>query len=153
VILTGRDIRTYIDAGKLAVSPLDPERLQQNGLDLVLDDVEGRPAAFGRLRFYLASTAERLALPDDLMAFVELRSSWARRGLLLPPTIVDAGFAGNLTLEIFAATRIAVPYGQPFAHLIFARCSGPADPYRGKYYEQSGITRAKPEGHHPEIES
>lgn len=77
------------------------------------------------------------------MAFVELRSTWARQGLLIPPTIVDAGFHGNLTFEVVAFRDIAIPLGQPFAHLVFARLTSPATPYRGRYYGQTGITGAK----------
>lgn len=92
-----------------------------------------------------------MELPDDLMAFVELRSSWARRGYMLPPTIVDAGFKGNLTLEIWtamSAEHIALggqpmPVGERFAHLIFAKTTGPCVPYTGKYTGQRGITEAK----------
>jgi len=140
MILSGRDIAWYIETGRLGVSPIQPEQFQQNGIDLILDEVEGHPEVFSSLTFYLGGTRERLVLPDDLMAFVELRSTWARRGLLIPPTIVDAGFVGNLTLEVFAMNGNRVPYGERFAHLIFAKLTGPAVPYRGKYYGQQGVT-------------
>ena len=76
------------------------------------------------------------------MAFVELRSTWARQGLLIPPTVVDAGFIGQLTLEVVAMRDIPTPYGQRFAHLIFAQLLRPTSPYCGKYQGQSGITPA-----------
>ena len=141
MILTGRDVEWYIETRKLTIDPIVPEQFQQNGIDLILDDVEGRPIILNG--FGLASTLETLTLPDDLMAFVELRSTWARRGLLMPPTVVDAGFTGNLTLEIFAAKPVPVPYGERFAHLIFARLTGPSTPYTGKYRGQRGITPAR----------
>lgn len=140
MILSGRDIRWYLETGELSIEPITEEQFQQNGVDLILEDLDGHPAEFEPLTFALAATREILTFPDDLMAFVELRSTWARSGLLLPPTIVDAGFSGNLTLEIFAARRLPVPYGERFAHLIFARLTGPSMPYRGKYQGQRGIT-------------
>ena len=142
MILSGRDIELYMSVGKLTITNYNPVNLQQNGIDLVLDTVDGRPHTFMRGHFYLGATKEVLELPDDLMAFVGLRSTWARRGLLLPPTVVDAGFHGNLTLEIASFTNIAVPYGERFAHLIFAKMSGPGVPYSGKYQHQGGITPA-----------
>lgn len=138
MILSGRDLSLYIETGKLVCNPISPSNYQQNGLDLILADckhIEGP--------FYLGCTLEVLALPDDLMAFVEIRSTWARRGFFLPPTIVDAGFKGNLTLEILSHMASWPPskaIGERFAHLIFARTTGPCVPYSGVYNEQRGIT-------------
>ncbi len=154
MILSGRDLAWYIETGKLKIDPVTPEQFQQNGVDLILADVRfvdqnlevgfgGGSAGFHKGNFYLGCTREVLELPDDLMAFVELRSTWARRGLMLPPTIVDAGFCGNLTLEIGAWSDMDVPIGERFAHLIFAKLTSPAVPYSGKYQNQRGITGAK----------
>ena len=85
---------------------------------------------------------ERLKMPDDIVGFVELRSTWARHGLSMPPTIIDAGFEGNVTLEVVNNA----PYGiklrpmQGFAHIIFVKTSNRVrKPYAGKYLNQSGI--------------
>lgn len=48
------------------------------------------------------------ALGWHVLGFVELRSTWARLGLVAPPTYVDAGFYGHLTLEVFNAGESAV---------------------------------------------
>jgi len=47
----------------------------------------------------LATTLENIAIPDRLMAFCELRSTFARLGISIPPTIVDAGFSGTSVLN------------------------------------------------------
>lgn len=141
MILTGRDLRWYIETGKLGIHPITGDQFQQNGVDFILAEVDSENR--GAYNFRLGTTAERLTMPDDLMAFVELRSTWARRGFLIPPTIVDAGFDGQITLEIVSLAGEPFPVGQRFAHLIFARLSGPAEPYRGKYQGQVGITEAK----------
>jgi deoxycytidine triphosphate deaminase len=139
MILSGRDLKMYIDIGKLKIAPLTDDQFQQNGIDLVLQSVQ-----YMRNPFWLGCTAETLELPDDLMAFVELRSSWARRGFFLPPTIVDAGFKGNLTLEMLTFMHEPeVAVGKRFAHLIFAKTSSPCEPYTGMYTGQTGITKSK----------
>ena len=52
-------------------------------------------------RFVLASTLEWVTLPNDLMAFVTGKSSWARRGLSVEGAPgVHPGFSGCLTLEV-----------------------------------------------------
>ena len=144
MILTGRDVQLYIASGKLKIDPIAPEQFQQNGVDLILQAVD-QPCGPTLSGFHLACTREVLTLPDDLMAFVCLRSTYARLGILLPSTVVDAGFSGNLTLEIFATRPVLAPYGERFAHLVFARLTGPAALYAGKYQGQWGITPALPD--------
>lgn len=143
MILSGREIEWYISQGKLKIDPVTPEQFRENGIDLLLDQIQGHPTNFVKGEFILGCTKEILHLPDDLMGFVELRSTWARSGLLIPPTIADAGFQGNLTLEIVSFSDIKVPYGQRFAHLIFAKLTSPSVPYKGKYQGQRGITEPK----------
>lgn len=150
MILSGRDIELYLGTGRLKIDPVTPIQFQQNGIDLILDSIKEAETNFGHDkfapgRFYLGCTREYLELPDDLMAFVELRSSWARRALIIPPTIVDAGFKGNLTLEVVSFGHLEFPVGQRFAHLIFAKTTGPCVPYQGKYINQTGITGARPD--------
>jgi len=155
MILSGRDIELYINAGKIKIIGVQPKQFQQNGVDLILESVRlggdsdksQIPAheGFQSGLFYLGCTREWIELPDDLMAFVELRSTWARRGLMIPPTVVDAGFKGDLTLEIAAFNYVPIPYGERFAHLIFAKTTGPCVPYAGKYLNQVGITEARPD--------
>lgn len=140
MILTGRDVEWYIQTGKLKIDPITPEQFQQNGVDLILEAVENHWLTETLGGFLLGCTRETIHMPDDLMAFVELRSTWARKGIMIPPTIVDAGFRGNLTLEILFCKPQLAPIGQRFAHVIFAKLTGPAIGYGGKYQGQSGIT-------------
>ena|ERR1039458_5575996 len=144
MILTGADIKQYIKHGGLRFEPeLNDEQFQQNGVDLVLAAAD--ILRLGHGRFTLGVTRERVEVPNDLMAFVQLRSTWARHGIMLPPTIVDAGFQGTLTLEIasFADPAELLPVGERFVHLIFAKLCTPTAPYAGKYQGQSGITGAR----------
>lgn len=151
MILSGRDVQWYIEKGRLKIEPVRKEQFQQNGVDLILDDLgrkefnEIKKATWMHpLKFYLGCTRETLSLPDDLMAFVQLRSGWARKGLMIPPTVVDAGFQGNLTVEIFSAEyEAAPPIGQRFLHVVFAKLTNPGDAYQGSYQGQSGITGSK----------
>jgi len=168
VILSDRDLDEYLKSGRLVVSPLDRESLRENGLDLrlgseyceVLSSSEvlvigegdvsryyscGRGGEYLELRpstRYLLHTLEYLWIPDDLMGFVELRSTFARLGFLMPPTIVDAGFRGQLTVEILTPpypTRVRV--GTRFLHIVFARTLNPVlFTYRGRYQGQTGVT-------------
>jgi hypothetical protein len=47
--------------------------------------------------FALASTLERFTMPDDLLARVADKSSWARKGLTVQNTVIEPGWFGFLT--------------------------------------------------------
>ena len=91
------------------------------------------------------TTLEYLELPNDAIAFVNLRSTYARLGLTIPPTIVDAGFRGQLTIEVVGSEfPIKLKSGERFLHLIFAKTLTPVEkPYRGKYQGQQEVTLPK----------
>ena len=143
MILSGVDVCQYIKYGNLKFIPeLNKDQFQQNGIDLILEEAD--KVGIGYAGFSLGSTRECVEMPNDLMAFVQIRSTFARLGFILPPTVIDAGFHGTITLEIGKLGEYAIiPLGARFAHLIFAKLTSPAEPYRGKYQGQRGITTAK----------
>ena len=177
MILSDFDLDGLIKDKRLIVDPFDPSTLKENGLDLRLDDeigifnqkygkdfvldpsnindvkdlysVEKHKEQFviGPRSHVLLSTLEFLKLPDDLMGIVELRSTWARYGLSMPPTIIDAGFAGTIVLEITnnAPFSIVLRPKTRFAHVVFAKTlSRVRNAYKGSYTEQRGVRPPKP---------
>jgi len=87
----------------------------------------------------LASTLEEFFMPDDLVAFVHDKSSWARRGLSLFNTVIEPGWNGFLTLELVnhSAGALHIESGSPIAQIIFMRMEEPTEkPYTGKYQNQ-----------------
>jgi dCTP deaminase len=172
VILSDVELMNYIKDKLLVVEPFAPEIVKENGLDLRIGNEIARIVSDGTVidirnpdfeRFYrrepvgeegfiiypnervLATTLENVTLPDSLMAFCELRSTFARLGISIPPTIVDAGFSGNLTIELLGgAAPVQLYPGTRFLHVVFAKLSMPVKkPYRGKYYKQTGVTIPK----------
>lgn len=166
MILGDFDIREYIKNGKLIIEPFFHDTVRENGVDLRIGTSIGRlritnevfdpkvddPRKFIEIEcgeefvvypneHVLLHTLEYIKLPNDLMAFVNLRSSYARIGLLIPPTVVDAGFEGQLTIELIGGNFPVKLYaGERFIHLIFAKTSGPVErPYKGKYLGQKGV--------------
>lgn len=148
LILSGDAVRQYIKHGGLKFEPeLQEDQFQQNGIDMILESTEQPFVRAGA--FVLGRTREVITMPNTLMAFVHLRSTWARHGYIIPPTVIDAGFHGSITLEIakffdhISATVPSVPVGERFAHIIFAQLSTPSEPYSGKYQGQVDITHAR----------
>jgi len=166
MILSDRDLKYYLEKEWIKIVPYSEEIVRENGVDLRIGN------HFARLKktdkvfepddniedFYeivdsyeiviqphehlLMETLEYIELPNDIMAFVNLRSTYARLGISIPPTIIDAGFKGQLTIEIIGSEfPVRLATGERFLHLIFAKTLSPVEkPYHGKYQYQRGVT-------------
>ncbi len=138
MILSDRDIRAAIKAGRIVIDPFVADAVQPSSVDLHLDrrfrvfrnsrypfidvrepqpdltelveiDVE-QPFILHPGEFVLGSTLERVALPDDLVGRLEGKSSLGRLGLLIHSTAgyVDPGWDGNLTLELSNVANLPI---------------------------------------------
>ena len=169
MILTDRSIRERLASGNLRIEPLDDMQIGPASVDLRLGDTclsprasEGvfsmsEPVSYDEVRgsefvvsghgFVLATTREVVALPDDLTAFVEGRSSIGRLGLFIQNAgWVDPGFQGAITLELYNANAAAIRIeaGRRICQLVIARADGVVDrPYRGKYQGQRATTGSR----------
>jgi dCTP deaminase len=138
VVLSDRDIRAEIEAGRIVIDPFIPEAVQPSSVDLHLDrrfrvfrnsrypyiDVREEQPELTELveiggddpfilhpgEFVLGSTLERVELPNDLVARLEGKSSLGRLGLLIHSTAgyVDPGWEGNLTLELSNVANLPI---------------------------------------------
>lgn len=185
MLLSDRDIRALLSLGDLRIEPLREDTIRENGVDLRLsrqfcrlrhrDDVVLDPDDPGDPREYydcveaesivvhpgerlLAVTEETVALPGYLAGLVTLRSTWARTGLWVPPTVVDAGFHGQIVVEIMGSSfPVKLKAGTRFLHLVLIRLATPVEnPYSGDYQGQRGVTLPKfflrRHGEHPRNE-
>ncbi len=173
MILSDFDLEAYIRSGRLVVEPFDPSIVRENGLDLRLgdevcilrDDIDEMVDPYNSstdiskfyrcfkaeelvvepMKRYLLTTIEYIKVPPELMAFVELRSTFARLGLVIPPTIIDGGFEGQITIELMGSSfPIKLRAGTRFLHVVFAKVSSPImKPYNGRYRGQKGVTLPK----------
>ncbi len=130
MLLSDRDIRAEIDAGRVVLDPCDPAMVQPSSVDVRVDrffrlfdnhkypviDPRADQPDLTRLvevppgesfvlhpgEFVLGATYEQVTLPDDLAARLEGKSSLGRLGLLTHSTagFIDPGFSGHVTLEL-----------------------------------------------------
>ncbi len=172
-MLSGDEIKKLIKDGKLEIKPYDEEIIRENGVDLRIGDEVAvllnnpNPLDPDKLdnidlsEYYkilriddgfviqpymkiLVSTLERIKMPENIAALVELRSTFARLGLSIPPTIIDAAFEGQITLEVHGgAFPVLLRKGMRFAHVVFINVEGRPVPYKGRYQGQSGVTLPK----------
>jgi dCTP deaminase len=162
MVLSDRTIREEIESGRIAFDPFDPGLIQPSSVDMRVDrkfrvfhnarrpyidvrrpmedlteliEVNGEePFILHPGEFVLGQTLERVRLPDDVVARLEGKSSLGRLGLLIHSTagFVDAGFEGNLTLELsnVATLPITIYYGMPIGQISFMRMDSPVErPY------------------------
>src|SRR5207237_7663395 len=88
---------------------IDVREEQEDLTELV--EVDGdTPFVLHPGEFVLASTLERIRLPDDLVARLEGKSSLGRLGLLIHSTAgyIDPGWDGHVTLELSNVANLPV---------------------------------------------
>ena len=99
--------------------------------------------------FALASSLEYFKMPRNVTGLVTAKSSYARCGLGIPPTVLEAGWHGNLVLEFsnHTSNQIRLYANSGAAQILFFQGEQPEVSYGEravkKYHEQTGITLAK----------
>lgn len=96
--------------------------------------------------YSLASSLEHFEIPNDVLANVADKSTWARQGLFVQNTILEPGWKGYLTLELSNSSYhpIIIDAESPIAQIIFHLLDEPSEQvYTGKYqYQQAGVVPA-----------
>ncbi|MBZ4488444.1 dCTP deaminase [Microbacterium sp. cx-55] len=130
MLLSDRDIKQELAAGRIGLEPSDLSMVQPSSVDVRLDryfrlfdnhkypfidpavdqpeltrliEVDpDEPFILHPGEFALGSTFEQVSLPDDVAARLEGKSSLGRLGLLTHSTagFIDPGFTGHVTLEL-----------------------------------------------------
>ena len=98
--------------------------------------------------FALASSLEYFKMPRNVTGLVTAKSTYARCGLGTPPTVLEAGWHGNLVLEFsnHTSNSIRLYANSGAAQILFFQGEQPDVSYadrNGKYNFQTGITLAK----------
>ncbi|MGN7614151.1 dCTP deaminase [Magnetococcales bacterium HHB-1] len=87
-------------------------------------------------KFALGMTVERIRLPDNVVGWLDGRSSLARMGLMVHITAhaIDPGWNGNITFEFFNAgpLPLALPPGLRIGAISFETLSTPTSRPYGK---------------------
>src|SRR4051812_28156692 len=130
MLLSDRDIRAEVEAGRVGLDPYSPDMVQPSSIDVRLDryfrvfenhryphidpsveqaeltrsvePVEGEPFILHPGEFALGSIYEVVTRPHDVAARVEGKSWLGRLGLLThaPAGFIDPGFSGHVPLEL-----------------------------------------------------
>lgn len=99
--------------------------------------------------YILGHTVESFNIPDDIMAICLGKSSYARAGVLINTTPIEAGFVGQVVIEIANVTNLPIKVyaNEGIAQFLFLRgnerCDVSYGDRAGKYQNQQGITLPK----------
>ena len=138
MLLSDRDIKAEISAGRVALEPYTESMIQPSSIDVRLDrwfrvfenhkypyidpsqeqpdltrmiEPDGdEPFVLHPGEFVLGSTVEVVSLPDDIAGRLEGKSSLGRLGLLTHSTagFIDPGFSGHVTLELSNVANLPI---------------------------------------------
>ena len=138
MLLSDRDIKAELAAGRVTLAPYDESMIQPSSIDVRLDKffrtfenhryphidpaedqpdltrevapVGDEPFILHPGEFVLGSTYEVVTLPDDVAARLEGKSSLGRLGLLTHSTagFIDPGFSGHVTLELANVANLPI---------------------------------------------
>ena len=182
MVLSDHDIKIELAAGRIVIDPLGEGLVQPASVDLrlgsdfrvfrnsthvAIDPLTHQPDLTEQIiveeggafvlhpgQFALGTTLERVALPADILARLEGKSSLGRLGLMIHSTAgyIDPGWDGQITLELsnVANLPILLHPGMRIGQISFERMSSPVDvpygaPGLGSHYQgQRGATAGSP---------
>ena len=159
MVLSDRTIREEIDSGRISFDPYDERLIQPSSVDVRVDRqfrvFHNARHPYIDVRQEMEDLTELVTVPDDepfilhpgrVRARPDARArhaaqrprrpargqvSLGRLGLLIHSTagFVDAGFEGNLTLELsnVANLPITIYHGMPIGQISFMRMDGPVE--------------------------
>lgn len=129
--------------GRTAFDTVRPYHMQERSADFWnrFSIADGGAVIIHPGQFLLASTAESITLPADLVGRVEGKSTPARWGLIVHTTagFIDPGFDGPITLELVNVGPFAYELhpGDPICQLSVEALRTPTTrPYNGHYQHQ-----------------
>lgn len=172
-ILPDWKIEEYVQTGKLGIEPFNENNIQPHSYDITLGteisipscEFRGEriykhertpielPCDNGLYPFALGTTKEKITLPENICAMVCGKSTLGRLGLSLHQTAgwIDAGFCGNITLELSNANPdipIRFESGMKIGQLVFIETLPARKPYghedlNSHYQYQTGVTEPR----------
>jgi len=163
-ILSDKDIKKYLDKGKIEINPINIKSIQPASVDLHLNwdlkDIDGNVYDINKNEyllipneFILGSTLEEVKIPNDLVGIIEGRSSVGRLGITAHITAgyIDPGFNGRITLEItnVSTKPFILKKGMSICQIVFqelsCECENPygSDGLNSKYQNSKGTVTSK----------
>jgi dCTP deaminase len=155
MILSDKEINNLISKMEL-IHPFNEKQLTPNGYDVSVENIESitnnkiidreNDYLIPKKTVFIVLTVEKINLPANVVGRLSIKTKYARKGLILSPGVVDAGFCGKLNLCMYNANELPVEIekGKPIVQLVFEKMKKSRKTYEersGNYQNQDKIIR------------
>lgn len=142
-VRAGMSWKIFTDIRGAVIDPKDQDIRAYDSFDVL----DGSPVIIPPNSYALTHTIEYFKLPRTVTCVCIGKSTYARCGIHVNVTPLEAGWEGQVTVEISNATRLPVKIypGEGIMQVLFFEGEDPAVSYadrKGKYQGQKGITLA-----------
>jgi dCTP deaminase len=141
----GHEFRIFKHTGRTHIDPTDKTSSEEYTELHKIND--SKPFTIHPGEFVLATTYERVSMPNNIVGSIDGRSSLGRLGIIIQTAaMVDAGFKGHVTLELANIGKMPVNiYPQMricrmTLHKLSNECE---NPYNGTYLNQGAADGSK----------
>jgi dCTP deaminase len=142
-VLSDAEIREHLETGEIKLEPSDLSAcLNPAGYDLRCS----RTVVLKPKKYMLVATMETVELGLGVVAFLHIRSSLAREGVIGSFAVVDPGFRGQLTLNLqnVSDKDVTLTEGERIVQIVFHRLVSTAKTgYNGSYQNSKGIVASR----------
>jgi dCTP deaminase len=142
-VLSDAEILDSLRTGEIKLEPSDLSScLNPAGYDLRCS----KTVVLKPKQYELVATLETVELGLNVAAFLHIRSSLAREGVIGSFAVVDPGFRGQLTLNIHNVSEkeITLKEGERIVQIVFHSLGSAAKKgYNGSYQNSKGIVSSR----------
>jgi dCTP deaminase len=142
-VLSDAEILEHLRTGEIGLEPSDLSAcLNPAGYDLRCS----KTVVLKPRQYELVATLETVELGLSVVAFLHIRSSLAREGVIGSFAVVDPGFRGQLTLNLcnVSEKEITLREGERIVQIVFHNLGSAAEKgYDGSYQNSKGIVSSR----------
>jgi dCTP deaminase len=141
-VLSDVEILNHIKDGEVKLEPFEASCLNPAGYDLRCS----KTIILKPKHYELVATLETVELSLRVTAFLHIRSSLAREGIIGSFAVVDPGFRGQLTLNLHNVSEkeVTLREGERIVQIVFHNLGSAAQKgYDGSYQNSKGIVSSR----------
>jgi dCTP deaminase len=141
-VLSDTEILEHLENGEVKLEPFERSCLNPAGYDLR----SSKTVILKPKHYELVATLETVELGLNVTAYLHIRSSLAREGVIGSFAVVDPGFRGQLTLNLHNVSEkeIILGAGERIVQIVFHKLGNVAQKgYSGSYQNSKGIVSSR----------
>ncbi len=147
-VRSAEEFKIFLNVNALVI---DPKQFDARSFvdAKIHEDKSGKYCIIPPNSFALARTLEYIRMPPKVTGILTVKSTYARCGIVSPPTVLEAGWQGHITIEISNTTPLParIYANEGIAQILFFEsdeaCQISYADRKGKYQGQQGITLPK----------